>query len=186
MAEILTETREFVLGTDGVTYYEVYTVTYDNEEQTVSKTLVGPAAQLAGHYADQFEQQARTMADNAKPAALTRKRLLEIDSDDTDIFNITGISPKDVIQARYQSQLLAAGWTIDDGGGELPLVFTINAGNNLRYSINGGGTQAAEILGAVLRLNNYPTTGIVTEFFATENYKRFGSLPNGNVIIKRP
>lgn len=186
MAEIDSITRTFTLGTDGVTYFEVTTITYDNEEQEVIKTLIGPAAQLGNHYADDFINKARQMADNAKGAALNEKRLTELDTDETEIFNITGVSPKDTIQARYETELLTPGWTIDDGGGPLSLVFTINAQNNLRYAVNGGATASAEYLHGVIRLNNYPTTGILSTFYATANYNRYGSLPGGKVIIKRP
>lgn len=186
MAEIISETREFVLGTDGVTYFEVYTVTYDNEEQTVDKTLVGPADQLANHYADKFQQIASTLAGNVQPAAQAKKTINEINGDATDIQTITGIDPLGIVQARYEAELLTPGWTIDDGTGGLPIVFTINAQGNLRYNVNGTGTKGATIYGSVLRLNNYPVAPTNVDFFITENKRRFFSLPDRNVIIKKP
>lgn len=186
MADVLNVTRSLVLGADNINYFEIERTTFDDDTYEETSKLIGPAAALGLHYADKFEQRARTMADNAKSAVLNEKRLTELDNNETAIFNIAGVSPKDVIQDRYSAELLADGWTIDDGTGPVPLVFTINAQNNLRYSINGGATAAAEYLRSVIRLNNYPTTGQQAVFYANERYKRYGSLPGGNVVIKKP
>ena len=185
MAEIINETRDFVLGTDGLTYFQVLTVDYDDETQTVDKTLIGPAAQLANHFADQFEQDSRTLANNSQVAGLNKKRLNEINGDDGQIDTITGVSPLAIVLSRYETDLTEPGWTIDDGTGELPIVFSVNGQGQLKYDINNTGNTNATIYGDVIRLNNYIGTTNV-DFFAKPNRQRFFSLPNGDVIIKKP
>lgn len=186
MADISNITRDFVLGTDGVTYFEILTVDYDNEEQKITKTAIGAAAILEKRYADNFEQIAATMANNADTISRARKTLNEINNDATQIQTITGADPLATIQARYESELLTPGWAIDEGAGFVPLTFTVNGQGNLRYSINGGSTKGATIYGGVLVLKNYPSSPTDTEFFITGNGNRFYSLPNRNVIIKKP
>lgn len=186
MAEIISETRDFVLGTDLATYFEVYTVTYDNEEQDIRKTLIGPASVLVEAYADKFEQQAQSMAVNAQTVAITNKRLNEIQSDNTEIAGLAGTAPLSVILSKYQAELLTPGWTINDGTGPLPIVFTINAQGNLRYNVNGTGAKGATTLGSMLRLNNYPAAPTDTDFYISPNGNKFFDLPNAKCVIRKP
>lgn len=186
MADISNITRDFVLGTDGVTYFEVVTVDYDNEEQRITKTAIGAAAILEKHYADNFEQIAATMANNADTISRARKTLNEINNDATQIQTITGVDPLATIQARYETELLTPGWTIDEGAGFVPLTFTVNAQGNLRYSVNGANYKGATIYGGVILLKNYPASPTDTEFYLSGNGNRYYSLPNKNVQIKKP
>lgn len=185
MAEIVNETRQFILGTDGVTYFQVYTVDYDDETQTVDKTRIGPIGQLVSHFADKFEQNAQTLASNSQVAALNKKRINEINGDNTEIQTITGFEPLKEVQARYLAELTTPGWTIDDGTGGLPLVFSENNQGVLKYSINGAATKNAIMYGAAIRLINYTGTTNV-DFFAKPNGNRYFSLPDANIIIKKP
>lgn len=186
MADISNITRNFVLGADGVTYFEVTTIDFDNEEQTVFKKAIGAAAILENHYADNFEQIAATMANNAETISRARKTLNEINDDATQIQTITGVDPLATIQQRYETELLTAGWQIDEGSGFVPLTFTINGQGNLRYSVNGGSTKGATIYGGVILLKNYPARPTDTEFYLSGNGNRYYSLPNKNVQIKKP
>lgn len=66
MAEISSITREFVLKTDGITYWEVVTVTYDDESQDITKRPVGTAAQLAADQADKIVGRTREIVTQAQ------------------------------------------------------------------------------------------------------------------------
>jgi hypothetical protein len=186
MAEITSTTKDFQLGTDGVTYFEVTTVTYDDESQDITKRPVGTAAALTADQADKIEGRVRSLASDTVRASRARTILNEINSDATEVAAATGQDPLKTIQNRYQAELLQNGWLINDGGGDLPIVFTVNAQGNLRYNVNGTGAKGATIYGAVIRLNNYPASPTDTEFFLAENGRRYYSLPNRNVIIKKP
>lgn len=118
----------------------------------------------------------------------TNLRLNEIGAVDAEILALTTVSPLKIIQARYATELLKSGWTIDkgDGNGFIPLTFTINGSNNLRYSINGSATKSAEIYGDLLTLSGYPSAGSNTDFYLAENGKNYFSLPNRSSVIKKP
>ena len=181
-----TITKSFVLGTDGVNYYEVIRSTDDNGNYTETAALVGPAPALAADQADKIEAKMTDLANAAFAVSYAGKRITEQKAFDATITTLTGISPLALIQARHATFLLTPGWTIDPGTGFVSLVFTINAQGALRYSVNGAATKQANVYGNVIRLNNYPATGTDTDFFRNEDGGRYFSLPNRAIVIKKP
>lgn len=183
-----TTTKSYVLGTDNVTYFEVTTVTQEDESATTTKVRVGPAASLAADQADKIEAKARELSNAAFAVSRANARLGEINTVDADILALTTVSPLKTIQARYASNLTAQGWTIDKGAGAgfEAMTFTINGSNNLRYSIAGSATKAATIYGDVLTLAGYPSAGSNTDFYLAENGRNYFSLPNRLSVIKLP
>lgn len=184
--EILTMTRDYTLGADNVTYFEVITTTYADGSEDVIKRPVGSATELTGDVADKILGRAATLAADCQRAGRARSILNEFQSEDTEITAITSVSPLKVIQDRYQSALLQPGWQIDEGAGLVDFTFTVNAQGNLRYSVNGGATRAARYYGNTLQLRDYPANNVHTEFFLSDNGNRYFSLPNRSVIIKKP
>lgn len=186
MADIISTTKDFILGTDGVTYFEVTTVNYDDESQDITKRPVGDAASLTADQADKIQGRAASLAADTRRASRAKQILNEINADADDVNTITAQNPLAVILQRNESDLLTPGWEIDEGAGFVPIVFSINAQGNLRYNVNATGAKGATTYGAVIRLNNYPTAPTDTEFFLSENGKQYYSLPNRNVKIKKP
>lgn len=186
MAEISSITREFVLKTDGITYLEVVTVTYDDESQDITKRPIGTAAQLAADQADKIIGRTREIVTQAQRISFAKRDFAEILATDSSITTLTGASPLKVIQDRHQAELLKTGWTIDEGAGFVPLAFTVNAQGVLRYSVNGGANKTERVFGDAIRLNNYPSAPVDTDFYLSENGGRYFSLPNRNVVIKTP
>lgn len=186
MAEIISTTKTYVLGTDNTTFFEVLTVSYDDESQDITKRRIGPAAQLAGDKADKIEGDMITLSKASFYVSQTKAMINEIIASDASILTLSGASPLAVIQERYKAALLAPGWTIDEGAGFIPIVFTVTGQGVLKYSINGAATKNASIYGAVIRLKNYPASPTDTDFYLSENGSRFFSLPNRAVTIKKP
>ena len=186
MAEISNIDRQFVLGSDGVTYFEVTTTNYTNEEQTVSKRLIGPASVLLQAVSGYIQNRAATLARDADNVSRAKQAAIDWIADDADIKAIVGFSPMKQIQDGYEEKLTVPGWIINDGTGDLSIVFSVNAQGQLKYNVNGTGNKNATVFGAVIRLNNYPAAPTDTEFFLSLNGKRFFSLPNRSVIIKTP
>lgn len=184
--KIISTTRDFVLGADQITYFEVTRVTYEDNSYMETSALVGPATELTSDQADKIEGLMRTLASDSYRVSRTRSILTEANDVDADIFTITAVSPLKVIQDRYQTELLKPGWTIYDGTGFVPIVFNVTAQGVLRYNVNGTGPKNATIYGPVLRLKNYPASPTDTDFFLSENGSRYFSLPNRNFIIKKP
>jgi hypothetical protein len=187
MAEILSITRTFSLGQDGVTYFETQTITYDDETQDVTKRKIGTATDLANHYADVFIANSTRLASDSRSVDRTKRQIVEMNTDDTNITTLSGVSPIKALLARVQNDFLKPGWTIDPGDGVfVPLVFTVTAQNQLRYNINGTGAKNAFYYGGILRLMNFGAAAIDTEFFISESGTKFYSLPNRVATIKKP
>lgn len=186
MADIVSTTKTFVLGTDNITYFEVVTTTYDDDSQDITKRPVGPVGQLTNDQADKILDKFNTLATDSYRVSRTAKIIADTTTDDTNLSAVTGQSALKTIQHRYLADLQKPGWTIDDGAGPLPIVFSVNAQDVLKYSINGAAVKNAKIYGAVLRLNNYPASPTDTDFFLSENRKQYFSLPNRAVKIKKP
>lgn len=183
-----TTTTDFQLGTDGVTYYQLITVTQDDGSYVTTANIVGPASALAADQADKIEAKARELANAAFVVSKANLRLNEITTVDANITTLTTVSPLKTITARYASRLMASGWNIDKGSGLgfESLVFTIDGSNNLRYSIAGAATKPATIFGDVITLGGYPVTGTNLDFYMSENGENYFSLPNRSVIIEKP
>ena len=186
-AQAQTITKSFVISPDNINYFEVVRETNDvTGTWSEHATLVGPASALANDQADKIEQRIQTLANAAFVVSYASKRIAEEKAVAATIFTLTGVDPLKVIQARYEARLLTPGWTIDPGTGYVPLVFTVNGSNNLRYSVNGAATKAADIYGNIIRLNNYPANGTDTEFFRSEDGGVYFSLANRIMKIKKP
>lgn len=188
IATAQTVTSEYVLGSDNTTYFEVVTVTQDDESAVTTKTRVGPASALAGDQADKIEAKTRELAQQAFTVSRVNARINEIGAVDAAVLTLTTVSPLKLIQERYAAELTAPGWTIDrgDGSGFVGLVFTINGQNNLRYSIDGAATKAATMYGDIITLSGFPSNGTNTDSYLSESGLRYFSLPNRAAQIKKP
>lgn len=186
MPGVTSTTKDFVLGQDGVTYSEVTRTTYDDTSYTEISVPIGPAAALAADQAEKILGRMASLAVDSHRVSRTKQIITEVNDDAAEVLTKSGADPLKVIQDRYQAELLQPGWTINEGAGFIPIVFTVNAQGNLRYNVNGTGAKGAKIYGGVIRLNNYPASPTDTDFFLNENGNRYFSLPNRNVIIKKP
>lgn len=186
-AQAQTITKSFVISPDSVNYLEVVRETNDlTGAYSESAVLVGPLAAIAEDQADKILQRIENLANAAFVVSKTNARINDEKAVAATIATITGIDPLKVILGRKQADLLTSGWTIDQGAGYVPIVFTVNAQNNLRYSVDGASTKGVDIYGNIIRLNNYPANGTDTDFFNNEDGGQYFSLPNRAAKIKKP
>jgi len=179
-------TKTYELGSDGVNFFELTTVTKDDESAVTTKVRVGPASELAADQSDKIEAVTKELSAQAFATLRTGTRIAEFNKIDTTITDISAVSPLRVILDRYRAELTKAGWTIDEGSGAgfVPIVFTVNAQNKLRFSINGAATKSATIYGDFIKLSSYPTTGKSEIFYLHPKGDRYFSL-NG-LALKKP
>jgi hypothetical protein len=183
---IISTDESYVLGNDLVTQYKITTITYDDGSQDIIKRPEGKSDAIANAKATEIEITVNELVENSQIISRANARLKELNDIDTAMTTQIGKSPLQVIQDRYKLNLLKSGWTIDEGSGFVPLVFTINASNILKYSVNGTAIKNAKFFGGIIRLNNYPLSNIDTDFFLSETEALYFSLPNRTVKIKKP
>jgi hypothetical protein len=187
MAEISAQVRTYALGADNVTYFEVVTTDFSDGSQDVRKRPIGKTPVLLQISCDAIKNESAAMANDARGILIIRARLSDMRAGGAAIKAIIGTDPMDKIQADHQAELLTPGWTIDEGSGTfVPIVFTVTGQGVLKYSVSGGTTKNARIYGDVIQLLNYPAAPTDTEFFVNESGKRYFSLPNKTVTIKKP
>lgn len=186
-AQAQTLTKSFVLSPDGINYLEVVRETDEvTGSYSESGVLIGPIAQIASNQADKILQRIEAIANQAFAVSTTNGKIAQEKAVSASIFALTGIDPLKVIQSKYAAWLTQPGWTIDPGTGYVPIVFTVNASNVLRCSINGAAAKVVEMYGNIIRINGYPDIGANTDFFRSEDGGVYFSLPNRIMKIKRP
>jgi hypothetical protein len=183
---IISTDTSYVLGQDGITQFKVITITYDDGSQDIIKRPDGNATDIVNTKATEIEVIVNDLVENSQIISKVNQRLKELKEIDAAMTTQIGKSPLQVIQDRYKLNLLNSGWTINEGSGFVPIVFTINTSNVLKYSINGAANKNAKCYGGIIELINYPASNIDTDFFLSENEGLYFSLPNRIVKIKKP
>ena len=185
MPAIVSTTTTYILSADGVTYLEKVRTDYDDSSYNEAAKAIGPADALAEYKADKIRLEAQSLAADTYRVSRARRILNEMIHASDAITTVAGVSPLKTVEAAIKPDLLAAGWTIDDGTGAVPIVFSENAQKVCKYSVNGAATKNIVVFGSVFRLKNYSGTTDL-DLFQDENGKRFYSLPDRQVILKRP
>lgn len=185
MPAILSTTTTYPLLPDGVTYLETVRTDYDDGSYQEAARVIGTADKLAEYKADKIRQEAASLAVDTWRVSRVKKILNEISAASDAILATAGVSPISLVEASVKPELLLDGWTIDDGTGPAPIVFSVNGQGVCKYSINGGASKNIIVFGNVLRLNNY-SGSINLDLFLDENGRRYYSLPDRAVMLKKP
>lgn len=155
----------------GGVYFNTRSVTYPSGDILITKTRLGTAVQANDFSISRFTEQAAAMAQVAQSASTYRGRISEIIREANAAKLILGISPLDTIQVRNQTLFLVSGWTMKTGAVIDAMVFSVNAQGLLRYKLGADVLKNAILLGPILRLKNYSTTGDDLDLYL---------LPSGN------
>lgn len=185
MAEkyITSETR--VITNTGSDYFDNRVVNYSDGSAHTFKDWVGDVDALLGAYKGRMIQRAAEYATAARVAVNATAGISEALTWAADVDTATsGDDPAQLIHLDYETDLETSGWQINDGGGDLALVFTVDANGDCTYTIDGGSSFTAYYLVNAIRLEDYPTGGTDTDFFIMDD----GSFKNidGSVEITTP
>lgn len=184
MAVIVSE--ELTIMESGGNYFEVKTITYDNDDQDQTLRIMGDATALTGIYQARFIDFATRYQPSARMTVNVSGAIDDIITKDDEIATATIVpSPMRAMATEDETLLETSGWLI----GASALAFTVDTTEALLadvviYSISGGATKPAYWLREVLRLGDYPTGGATTDFFKMENGE-FKSL-DGKISITQP
>lgn len=180
-SEPLSDTSYFVK--QGHQFFEVITFTYPDGSEQTSKTLIGDTAALVSSAKARMTSKAASMAVDIRYVSTFRKQLTALVRESNAVLALTGIDPQKQVQDEHVAPFLLDGWTIKRDATTDPVVFTVNAQGNLRFSVNGAATKAGQLFGATLRLKNYPSNGNDTDVYRRPN----GVYVNADrTVILRP
>lgn len=165
----------------GGKYYEIRTTFYPDGEEITMKDFIGDTAALVQGMKDRITSKAASLAVDVSYTSTAKKQLTGLIREANAVQTLTGIDPMQGVQDDNVAPFLADGWTIRRDDVTSPVVFTVNAQQNLRYAVNGGATKGARLFGRVIRLLNYPANGGDTDMFLMKN-GNFVNLDRSTVL----
>lgn len=177
--------RNVVLDSTFVTkvstqFFETRVVRYDNGDEDTQKRVLGDSISLLNNYINGVSSRTASMANDVKIVREYRGAITELIRQDNALAQF-GISPLTVLKERGKSTFLDSGftWTLDGSA----VSFNETNQGVFRYRVGSGTNSQCIILGDVLRLRNYPSSGLFTDVYKVgEN--RWTSI-NGEVVLRR-
>lgn len=146
-------------------FYEVRLVEWSTGESSLTYSLIGDTASIFENQINDWVSRARQMAQDARGVSRFTKQINDILKANNTVFAATGRDALDTLTARFALPLLAGGWTVKDTAGVADVEFNINNAGQLRYTVAGFQARNAFLLGDVIRLNNFKSTGQDLDFF---------------------
>ena len=168
-------------------YYQTRTIERENGNIETTKVLMGEGTALDAYNLtlSAFRQSAKTMANDAAFVSAFPKNLTEIKRQNDVIKALLSKSPLDTIQAGDIARYLLPGWTMktSGAGAAVDVVFSVTANGQMRHNL-GSTPRNVTYFGDAMRLHNYPSSGITTDFFQLNN-GNFVTLDRA-YILRRP
>jgi hypothetical protein len=164
-------------------WFRVSSQTYSNGDIRLFQTFIGDTAQLYNQAVDGIRNVTASMAVDANYTSGFPKRLRTIISESDEILAKAGKSPVDSIETADASVFLESGWTVKGPTGEVEIIFNQTAAKKLRYQYTSTTNKQVDLLGAVIRLKDFPVSGQTTDFYRNPNGKRWVTLDRAYQLI---
>ena len=164
-------------------WYRVVSQTFDNGNINLYQTFIGDTAALYNQAVDNIRNSTASMATDANYTSSFPKRLRTILNESDEILAKAGRSPVDSIENTDAAVFLDSGWTMKGNGDALPILFNKTAAGKLRYQYVTTTNNQVDLLGAVIRLRNFPTANVTTDFYRSPNGKRWVTLDRSWQLI---
>lgn len=173
----------------GPTFFNVVRYEYENGNYNETQTLIGDSTTLYNNHKDKFAQRGSDMAIEVMATSGFAKKINEIFREADRVKKLTGKEPIDSLRLSndVKSHYTANSWIVR-GDVRQTIVFTYTSSGVLRYKIDSNSPQTARCIGKwVIRLIDYPTTNVNTDFFminpnvySTQDAKKIIRLNNVN------
>jgi len=164
-------------------WYRVSSQTFSNGDIRLFQTFIGDTAQLYNGALDNIRNRTASMAVDANYTSGFPKQLRTIIQESDEILAKAGKSPVDSIETADASVFLEPGWTVKNGGGEVQILFNQTAAKKLRYQYTTTTNRQCDLLGAVIRLKDFPSNGVTTDFYRSTNGKRWVTIDRAYQLI---
>jgi hypothetical protein len=171
----------------GGNFFEVSRIEYSNGAYSEKRDFLGDTLTIYNRYVAKIESEANEMA----TAAATAYRLRQKTTDWAKLDTVTTArllrSPITGIMDVYEKEFLTGNWQIEFSGTTAAATFP-RLSSNKRIRLQANGTARTMLIyGKVMRLVNYPFTGLNTLFQLREGYwinLEYGN-PATRVILRR-
>lgn len=164
-------------------WFRVIVITYDNGNTDQFKRLIGDTATLFNQSVDGIRSRTSSLATDVSITSAYAKQVRTLIRESDEIAAKAGLNPSDSIETKDAAQFLEPGWTIKNGGASVPITFNQQASGRLRYQYTTTTNRQTDLLGSVIRLRDFPTTGTVTDFYRFPNGRRWVTLDRSFQLI---
>lgn len=154
-------------------WYRVVSQTYDNGNINLFQTFIGDTATLYNQAVDGIRNTASSMAVDIAAVSGYGKKLRTLLQESDEIALKAGRNPADSIEAKDLDPFLQAGWTVKTVSGTTSITFNKTSTGRLRYQNVTTTNRQTDLMGAVIRLRDFPTSGTTTDLYRTPNGKRW-------------
>jgi len=164
-------------------WYRIFVTKYDSGPPAITPQFIGDTSALYNSTVDGIRNGTSSMAVDANYTSGFPKRVKTILNENDEIVAKAGLSPQDSIEAKDLEQFLQPGWTVKNGSGTTVITFNKTGQDKLRYQYVTTTNRQTDLLGSVIRLRDFPTTGTNTEFYKSSNGKRWTTLDRAYQLI---
>jgi len=178
----ITSDSTYIKNTAGL-WYRVTILRYDDGGTDIRERLIGDTSVLYNSALDNIRNRTASMAVDANYTSGFPKQLRMIINESDEILAKAGKSPVDSIETTDASVFLEHGWVVKNGGGEVQILFNQTAAKKLRYQYVTTTNRQVDLLGAVIRLRDFPTNGVTTDLYRAPNGKRWVTLDRAYQLI---
>lgn len=176
----------YIVNQGGV-FFEVSRIEYANGSYSEKKDFLGDTLTIFNRYVAKIEGEANEIAAAAQTAYRMRQKTTEWARLDTITTARLLRSPITAIADSYEKEFLTGNWVIEFSGTSTAATFP-RLSSNKRIRLQANGTARTMILyGKVMRLVNYPFTGLNTLFQLREGYwinLEFGNTAQ-RIVLRR-
>lgn len=173
----------------GGNFFEVSRIEYTNGAYSESSALIGDTTAMLNRYVARIESEANAIAAAAQTAYRMRQKTSDWAKLDTITTARLGRSPITAIADVYENEFLQGNWQIEFSGTSTAATFPrLSSNKRIRLQPATGGTARTMLIyGNILRLVNYPFSGLNTLFKLKDGY--WINLEFGNsaqrVVLRR-
>lgn len=164
-------------------WFRVTSQTYSNGDIRLLQSFIGDTSTLYTQTVDGIRNSTAGMATDVAYTSGFAKTVRGLIKQSDEVLAKAGKSPVDSIENTDASVFLASGWTVKNGGGQVAIVFNQTAAKKLRYQYTTTTNRQVDLLGAVVRLRDFPTNGITTDFYRFSNGRRWVTLDRSYQLI---
>ncbi len=154
----------------GGVFFEVRRLEYPDGTYNESSARIGDTTAMVSVYVNRIAAEADQLAQAAATAYRLRQKTTEWARLDTVVTQRLGRSPITAIMDSYEREFLSGSWQIEFSGTTAAATFP-RLSSNKRIRLQANGTARTMLLyGKVMRLVNYPFTGLNTLFQLRDGY----------------
>ena len=171
------------LSWENSAWFRVTVLTYANGNTDVLKRVIGDTATLYNQNVDRIRSQTTTLATDVGTTSAYGGQVRKLLRESDEILARVGRSPADSIEAADAAAFLVPGWTIRSAAASTPITFNQTNAKKLRYQNVTVTNRQTDLIGAVIRLRDFPTAGTITDLYRAPNGRRWVNLDRSFQLI---